>query len=156
VDPISPTGPAPTDEVDRMMVEAVARMRSAFKIPAFRRGQEQVIRSILAGRDTLAVMSTGFCTLAVEGRKAARAAFVSGDRSTTVSPVPSHASAARIPGPPAFVTIARRVPFGSGCVSTKTPVRIWVGATQRHREKRCFLFSLLVRALSTPIEGTRG
>ena len=42
-----------------MMVDAVARMRSAFKIPAFRRGQEQVIRSILAGRDVLAVMPTG-------------------------------------------------------------------------------------------------
>ncbi|HEX9052857.1 MAG TPA: ATP-dependent DNA helicase RecQ, partial [Anaeromyxobacter sp.] len=59
MDPISTTGPAPTDEVDRMMVEAVARMRTAFKIPAFRRGQEQVIRSILAGRDVLAVMPTG-------------------------------------------------------------------------------------------------
>jgi ATP-dependent DNA helicase RecQ len=59
VDPISPIGPAPTDEVDRLMVDAVARMRSSFKIPAFRRGQEHVIRSVLAGRDVLAVMPTG-------------------------------------------------------------------------------------------------
>jgi ATP-dependent DNA helicase RecQ len=34
-------------------------MRSTFKIPSFRRGQEQVIRAVLAGRDVLAVMPTG-------------------------------------------------------------------------------------------------
>jgi len=41
------------------MADAAARMRSAFKIPSFRRGQEQVIRALLGGRDVLAVMPTG-------------------------------------------------------------------------------------------------
>jgi len=41
------------------MAEAVARMRSVFRIPSFRHGQERVIRAILSGRDVLAVMPTG-------------------------------------------------------------------------------------------------
>ncbi len=41
------------------MADAVERMRSAFHIPSFRRGQQQVIRAVLSGRDVLAVMPTG-------------------------------------------------------------------------------------------------
>ncbi|HSN13053.1 MAG TPA: ATP-dependent DNA helicase RecQ, partial [Anaeromyxobacteraceae bacterium] len=41
------------------MADATERMRSAFGIQSFRRGQEQVLRAVLAGRDVLAVMPTG-------------------------------------------------------------------------------------------------
>jgi ATP-dependent DNA helicase RecQ len=41
------------------MADAVERMRSLFRIPSFRHGQERVIRAILSGRDVLAVMPTG-------------------------------------------------------------------------------------------------
>ena len=59
VDPTSLSAPVPNPEVEERMADAVARMRSVFKIPKFRRGQEQVIRAVLSGRDMLAVMPTG-------------------------------------------------------------------------------------------------
>jgi ATP-dependent DNA helicase RecQ len=59
VDPLPPPGPVPGDDLERLVADAVGRMRSTFKIPSFRRGQEQVIRAVLAGRDVLAVMPTG-------------------------------------------------------------------------------------------------
>jgi ATP-dependent DNA helicase RecQ len=59
VDPISPQGPLERDETERLVADAVERMRSTFKIRSFRRGQEQVIRAVLGGRDVLAVMPTG-------------------------------------------------------------------------------------------------
>jgi ATP-dependent DNA helicase RecQ len=49
----------PGEHVDRLMADANERLRSAFHIPSFRRGQEQVIRAVLGGRDVLAVMPTG-------------------------------------------------------------------------------------------------
>jgi ATP-dependent DNA helicase RecQ len=59
VDPLSASPPPSNADVDRLMAEAVSRMRSAFRIKAFRRGQEQVVRAVLGGRDVLAVMPTG-------------------------------------------------------------------------------------------------
>ncbi len=59
MDPISTSGVVQADELDRLMSDATERMRSVFGIPSFRRGQERVIRSVLGGRDTLAVMPTG-------------------------------------------------------------------------------------------------
>jgi ATP-dependent DNA helicase RecQ len=47
------------EHVEALMTGATERLRSAFRIPSFRRGQEQVIRAVLAGRDVLAVMPTG-------------------------------------------------------------------------------------------------
>ncbi len=58
MDPLSASRP-PSADADRLMADAVERMRSTFKIKAFRRGQEQVIRAVLGGRDVLAVMPTG-------------------------------------------------------------------------------------------------
>ena len=60
-------------------------------------------------------MSTGFVTLASAGsiaRSLRRDAAVSAGN---VSPDASHASAHRIPSPPAFVSTATRGPAGSGC-----------------------------------------
>jgi len=48
-----------SESVDRLMADATERLRSAFRIPSFRPGQEQVIRAVLDGRDVLAVMPTG-------------------------------------------------------------------------------------------------
>jgi ATP-dependent DNA helicase RecQ len=59
VDPISASRPPSSDDVERLLADAVERMRATFRIPAFRRGQEQVVRAILGGRDVLAVMPTG-------------------------------------------------------------------------------------------------
>ena len=57
-------------------------------------------------------MSTGLPTLAVAGRNDCSRARVSGENSATARPAASHASTARIPGPPAFVidghAVARR------------------------------------------------
>jgi ATP-dependent DNA helicase RecQ len=47
------------EHVEALMTDATERLRSAFRIPSFRHGQEQVIRAVLAGRDVLAVMPTG-------------------------------------------------------------------------------------------------
>ena len=62
----------------------------------------------------LAIMSTGFLTLASAGRNARNAAFVASVSGGTSRPFASHASVAMIPGPPAFVMIATRLPFGTG------------------------------------------
>ena len=62
-----------------------------------------------------ATMSTGLPTLATAGRNAEKRARVPAENSVTVSPAASHASTARMPGPPALVTIATRRPRGSGC-----------------------------------------
>ena len=59
-------------------------------------------------------MSTGFATLAAAGRKARRASAVPAARGGSSSPCASQASAARMPGPPALVTIATRPPRGTG------------------------------------------
>src|SRR5512138_761426 len=59
LDPTSASAPPPGGDLDRLLADAVARMRTTFKIPKFRRGQEQVIRAVLGGRDVLAVMPTG-------------------------------------------------------------------------------------------------
>ena len=66
-----------------------------------------------------ATMSTGLATLAVAGRNECSRASVSAENSATVRPAASHASTARIPGPPAFVTTATRFPAGSGCASSR-------------------------------------
>ncbi len=60
-------------------------------------------------------MSTGLVTLASGASTAAIAACVSGDRAASVMPSCTHASVARIPGPPEFVRIAIRLPSGTGC-----------------------------------------
>src|SRR5512138_2510984 len=59
LDPNSASAPPPGADLERLLADAVARMRTTFKIPKFRRGQEQVIRAVLGGRDVLAVMPTG-------------------------------------------------------------------------------------------------
>ena len=61
-----------------------------------------------------AIMSIGLPTLASAGRMARTFAVVSGASATISSPFASHASAARIPGPPALVTMATREPWGNG------------------------------------------
>ena len=67
-------------------------------------------------------MSTGFATLAVGGRNAENLAHVAGLNSATVRPAATQASAARMPGPPALVTIATRLPFGNGCASRQVAI----------------------------------
>ena len=67
-------------------------------------------------------MSTGFRTLASAGRKARRAFRVLGSRAASSRPAYSHASAAMMPGPPAFVRIATRFPAGTGWDSSRTAV----------------------------------
>ena len=64
-----------------------------------------------------ATMSTGLPVLAAGGRNAPSRARVSGENGGTVSPDDSQASTARMPGPPALVTMATRRPAGSGCAS---------------------------------------
>ena len=58
MDPLTPGMPSSGD-VDRLLAEAVERMRAVFGVRAFRAGQERVVRALLAGRDVLAVMPTG-------------------------------------------------------------------------------------------------
>jgi hypothetical protein len=59
-------------------------------------------------------MSTGFPALAAAGRKLLRFARVFSESAARESPRDSHASEARIPGPPALLRIATRGPAGSG------------------------------------------
>ncbi len=59
-------------------------------------------------------MSTGFPTLASADRNDRRAAVLCSESAATCSPWASHASAHRIPSPPALVTIATPSPFGGG------------------------------------------
>ena len=71
-----------------------------------------------------ATMSTGLPMLAAGGRKAPQPRR--GSRSRTAgrsSPDASQASTARIPGPPALVTMATRRPAGSGCASRQARCR---------------------------------
>jgi hypothetical protein len=63
-------------------------------------------------------MSTGLPTAAVAGSSARSAAAVPADTGGTSSPCAAHASAARMPGPPALVRIAARRPGGRGCVAS--------------------------------------
>ena len=51
------------------------------------------------------------------GRNARSRSRVASENSATWSPAASHASTARMPGPPALVTTATRRPAGSGCAS---------------------------------------
>ena len=60
-------------------------------------------------------MSTGFATLASAGNTASSARTVSSASPGSSSPAASHASAQRIPRPPAFVRIATCRPRGMGC-----------------------------------------
>ena len=59
-------------------------------------------------------MSTGLATEASAGSAAARAARLASPSGSTTRPPASHASVHRIAGPPAFVTMATRLPGGSG------------------------------------------
>ena len=59
-------------------------------------------------------MSTGFVTLAAAGRNARSRSWVAAESGGTMRPFDSQASAARIAGPPALVTIATRPPAGTG------------------------------------------
>ena len=61
-----------------------------------------------------AIMSTGLPTDAAAGRNDRSAATVASDSGGTTRPCASHASAARMPGPPALVRIATRRPRGTG------------------------------------------
>ena len=63
----------------------------------------------------LAIMSTGFPTLASGGSSDRKPAAVSSSSSGTTSPLVSQASAARMPGPPPFVRIATRRPRNRLC-----------------------------------------
>ena len=59
-------------------------------------------------------MSTGLATLASAGRNSSSFALVSSANGASSSPADSHASAQRIPSPPAFVRTATRRPRGAG------------------------------------------
>ena len=60
-------------------------------------------------------MSTGFSTLPSAGRNSRRRSAVASVRCGSSSPAASHASAQRIPRPPAFVSRPTLRPRGSGC-----------------------------------------
>ncbi len=63
--------------------------------------------------------SIGFAVDASGETNDASSACVAAERMGTSSPAPSHASDARMPGPPPFETIATRRPGGNGwCTST--------------------------------------
>ena len=64
------------------------------------------------------MMSTGLLWLQVGGRILFRAAIVSGVRFASCAPLVMRASVASTPGPPALVTMARRGPFGRGCLAS--------------------------------------
>ena len=80
-------------------------------------------------------MSTGLWTLASAGRKLRSRSSVSSDSRAISSPRLTQASVAMIPGPPALVTIATRLPVASG---------------QRSRATARSNSSSMVLALSTP------
>ncbi len=64
-------------------------------------------------------MSTGFAVLASGGSRPARPSLVSGESSGSSRPAASHASAHRIPSPPALVRIATPGPRGSGLLERR-------------------------------------
>ena len=72
-----------------------------------------------------AIMSTGLVTLAAGGRNFAQRRCVASASTGTSRPFASHASAARIAGPPALVTIATRRRRGTG----------WLREHARHVEQ---------------------
>ena len=61
------------------------------------------------------MMSIGLLWLQGPGRKLLSSSIVAGEISLSSPPPVIRASVARTPGPPAFVTIVRRFPRGSGC-----------------------------------------
>ena len=61
-----------------------------------------------------AMRSTGLRTTASSGTRSRMARCVSGVSSTTLSPADSHASVRMMAGPPALLTMATRLPRGSG------------------------------------------
>jgi hypothetical protein len=69
-------------------------------------------------------MSTGFATLASAERSAVSSASVSVESAGRSRPAASHASAQRIPSPPAFVRIPTRLPCGSGWVERSVATSI--------------------------------
>ena len=87
-------------------------MISASVSPA--RSTVSTVRSYSSGPAD-AIMSTGFATEGTAGKSAWSRARVNSLKRTTESPAASHASAARMPGPPALVTMATRPPRGNGC-----------------------------------------
>jgi hypothetical protein len=66
-----------------------------------------------------AIMSIGFASPACAGRTPRSVASVSGASVGSSRPCASHASANRMPGPPAFVTTPTRRPAGTGCVDRR-------------------------------------
>src|SRR5665811_2397301 len=65
------------------------------------------------------MVSTGLFRAASGGRNSARAARISLGRGGTVRPPASHASAARMPGPPPLVRMATRPPAGNGWFASR-------------------------------------
>ena len=47
------------DEAEQYWPQAEKALKEVFRLPGFRDGQEEIVRSVLSGRDTLAVMPTG-------------------------------------------------------------------------------------------------
>ena len=68
--------------------------------------------------------SIGFAALPSCGMTSASAARVASPGCGSSSPAASHASAARIPSPPAFVTSATRRPRGTGCAESSVATSI--------------------------------
>ena len=69
-------------------------------------------------------MSIGFATLASAGSSSRRRVTVGAASSGRTRPAASHASAARMPSPPAFVSTATRRPGGSGWVESSVATSI--------------------------------
>ena len=65
------------------------------------------------------MVSTGLLRAASGGKNSARASRISPGRGGTVRPAASHASAARIPGPPPLVRMATRRPAGNGWFASR-------------------------------------
>ena len=63
-------------------------------------------------------MSTGLPTDAAAGRNDRNSATVASESGGSSRPCAAQASAARMPGPPALVTIATRPPLGTGCCAS--------------------------------------
>ena len=71
-----------------------------------------------ARRGADASMSTGLPTAAASGRNVRSALVVASASAGSSSPCASQASAARMPGPPALVRIATRLPRGTGWLAS--------------------------------------
>ncbi len=68
-------------------------------------------------------MSTGLLWLHAAGRMALKAAMLSGDSSASSPPPWISASVASTPGPPALVTMQRRLPLGRGCLASTSVMK---------------------------------